>query len=44
MIGAFGEKVFDIIEAEPRLREVDGIGGFTRPAHHHCLGGTNDYS
>src|SRR6478672_2750882 len=27
MIGAFGEKVFDIIEAEPRLREVDGIGG-----------------
>jgi len=27
MIGAFGEKVFDIIEAEPdRLREVDGIG------------------
>jgi len=27
MIKAFGEKVFDIIEAEPdRLREVDGIG------------------
>jgi exodeoxyribonuclease V alpha subunit len=27
MVGAFGEKVFDIIEAEPdRLREVDGIG------------------
>ena len=29
MIKAFGEKVFDIIEAEPdRLREVDGIGPF----------------
>jgi exodeoxyribonuclease V alpha subunit len=27
MVKAFGEKVFDIIEAEPdRLREVDGIG------------------
>lgn len=27
MVGAFGEKVFDIIEAEPeRLREVTGIG------------------
>ena len=27
MVRAFGEKVFDIIEAEPdRLREVDGIG------------------
>jgi exodeoxyribonuclease V alpha subunit len=27
MIRAFGEKVFDVIEAEPnRLREVDGIG------------------
>ena len=27
MIKAFGEKVFDIIEAEPaRMREVDGIG------------------
>jgi exodeoxyribonuclease V alpha subunit len=27
MANAFGEKVFDIIEAEPdRLREVDGIG------------------
>jgi exodeoxyribonuclease V alpha subunit len=27
MVGAFGDKVFDIIEAEPeRLREVDGIG------------------
>jgi exodeoxyribonuclease V alpha subunit len=27
MINAFGEKVFDIIEAEPqRLREVTGIG------------------
>jgi exodeoxyribonuclease V alpha subunit len=26
-VRAFGEKVFDIIEAEPdRLREVDGIG------------------
>jgi hypothetical protein len=26
MVKAFGEKVFDIIEAEPdRLREVDGI-------------------
>lgn len=29
MIQAFGEKVFDIIEAEPeRLREVTGIGAF----------------
>ena len=29
MIKAFGERVFDIIEAEPdRLREVDGIGPF----------------
>ena len=27
LVGAFGEKVFDIIEASPdRLREVDGIG------------------
>jgi exodeoxyribonuclease V alpha subunit len=27
MVKAFGEKVFDVIEAEPdRLREVDGIG------------------
>jgi exodeoxyribonuclease V alpha subunit len=27
MVKAFGEKVFDIIEAKPdRLREVDGIG------------------
>jgi len=27
MVKAFGEKVFEIIEAEPdRLREVDGIG------------------
>jgi exodeoxyribonuclease V alpha subunit len=27
LLGAFGEKVFDVIEAEPdRLREVDGIG------------------
>jgi exodeoxyribonuclease V alpha subunit len=27
MVKAFGEKVFDIIEAEPdRMREVDGIG------------------
>ena len=27
MVKGFGEKVFDIIEAEPdRLREVDGIG------------------
>src|SRR5674476_4725 len=27
MVGVFGEKVFDIIEAEPdRLREVEGIG------------------
>jgi exodeoxyribonuclease V alpha subunit len=27
MVKVFGEKVFDIIEAEPdRLREVDGIG------------------
>jgi exodeoxyribonuclease V alpha subunit len=27
LVGAFGEKVFDVIEAEPdRLREVDGIG------------------
>jgi exodeoxyribonuclease V alpha subunit len=29
MVQAFGEKVFDIIEAEPeRLREVTGIGAF----------------
>jgi ATP-dependent exoDNAse (exonuclease V) alpha subunit len=28
LLHAFGEKVFDVIEAEPgRLREVDGIGG-----------------
>jgi exodeoxyribonuclease V alpha subunit len=27
LLGAFGEKVFDVIEAEPgRLRDVDGIG------------------
>jgi exodeoxyribonuclease V alpha subunit len=27
LVRAFGEKVFDVIEAEPnRLREVDGIG------------------
>ena len=27
LLRAFGEKVFDVIEAEPnRLREVDGIG------------------
>jgi exodeoxyribonuclease V alpha subunit len=27
LIRAFGEKVFDVIEAEPhRLREVDGVG------------------
>jgi exodeoxyribonuclease V alpha subunit len=27
LVGAFGDKVFDVIEAEPdRLREVDGIG------------------
>lgn len=27
LVGAFGEKVFDIIESEPhRLREIDGIG------------------
>ena len=27
MVKAFGEKVFDVIEAEPdRLRDVDGIG------------------
>ena len=29
MVKSFGEKVFDVIEAEPdRLREVTGIGGF----------------
>ena len=39
MVKAFGEKVFDIIEAGPnRLREVDG----PPPAHHRCLGGTED--
>ena len=39
MVKAFGEKVFDIIEAGPnRLREVDG----PPPAYHRCLGGTED--
>jgi exodeoxyribonuclease V alpha subunit len=33
LVRAFGEKVFDVIEATPdRLREVDGIGRFAPPA------------
>ena len=33
LVRAFGEKVFDVIEAAPdRLREVDGIGEFALPA------------
>ena len=33
LVRAFGEKVFDVIEATPdRLREVDGIGPFAPPA------------
>jgi exodeoxyribonuclease V alpha subunit len=34
MIRAFGEKVFEVIEAEPdRLREVTGIGGSSEKDH-----------
>src|SRR5215207_11265361 len=33
LVRAFGEKVFDVIEATPdRLREVDGIGPIALPA------------
>ena len=33
LLRAFGEKVFDIIEATPdRLREVDGIGEYEPPS------------
>ena len=33
LVRAFGEKVFDIIEAAPeRLRDVDGSGQFALPA------------
>ena len=43
MVKAFGEKVFDIIEAEPdRLREVTGIGAGARQAHHRRLGRAED--
>jgi exodeoxyribonuclease V alpha subunit len=43
MVRVFGEKVFDIIEAEPdRLREVDGTGPVRAPAHHRSLGGAED--
>ena len=39
MVKAFGEKVFDIIEAEPdRLREVTGIGARSGQADHRRLG------
>jgi hypothetical protein len=39
LLRAFGEKVFDIIEATPdRLREVGGIGPVTGKPHHRCLG------
>ncbi len=42
MVKAFGEKVFDIIEAEPdRLREVTGIGA-VRAKHHGRLGRAED--
>ena len=39
LVRAFGEKVFDVIEAEPdRLREVTGHRPGTRQAHHRRLG------
>ena len=39
LVRAFGEKVFDVIEAEPeRLREVTGIGKVRGEADHGCLG------
>jgi len=39
LVRAFGEKVFDMIEAEPgRLREVDGIGPGPRQADRRRLG------
>jgi exodeoxyribonuclease V alpha subunit len=38
LVRAFGEKVFDTIEAEPdRLREV-GYWPGPRQTHHRCLG------
>ena len=43
MVKAFGEKVFDIIEAEPdRLREVDRHRPDARQAHHRRLGRAED--
>ena len=39
LLRAFGEKVFDVIEAEPdRLREVDGIGPVRAGRHRRGLG------
>ena len=39
MVKAFGEKVFDVIEAEPdRLREGDGHWPRARQAHYRRLG------
>src|SRR6516165_944035 len=39
LLRAFGEKVFDVIEAEPdRLREVDGIGPVRASRIVGCLG------
>ena len=40
LVGAFGERVFDVIEADPeRLREIDGIGPVRGGADYRCLGG-----
>ena len=37
-VRVFGERVFDVIEAEPdRLREVDGIGPVRACEPDHCL-------
>ena len=34
LVRAFGDRVFDVIEATPdRLREVDGIGSVRLPAY-----------
>ena len=37
LVRVFGERVFDVIEAEPdRLREVDGIGPVRACEPDHC--------
>jgi exodeoxyribonuclease V alpha subunit len=45
LVRAFGEKVFDTIEAQPeRLREVTGIWCGTSRSYYRCLGRTEDRS